>query len=427
MKVFLGMVGCRLNQSEIEKLAFNLRAAGHHIVSKPENAEIAIVNTCTVTASAAADSRKMIRRIDRAGCQRIIATGCLSTVDPEQIQKLPSVTDLVPNREKEELVDRYIPDNQHVGGEVRFRKPLPGKNKRTRAFIKVQDGCDNHCAYCITRVARGKSRSISRTNIYKDVEFALDGGVKEIVLTGVNLGSWGHDLSDKDSLSDLIKDIFEKYTIPRLRLSSIEPWDINAALLDLLKHPSFCHHFHLPLQSGCDETLKRMGRKITTEQYRKLVDNIRAINHETAITTDIIVGFPGETEKEFEKSLAYLETIHFSGGHVFRYSPRPGTPANSFVNQINECVKKDRSRLISEVIRKSQAEFFEAQLGKEVNVLWERADKVGDDEFTLNGITGNYSPVFAKSKIDRNNEISDVKLLTVEGGKIAGQIINKIS
>jgi threonylcarbamoyladenosine tRNA methylthiotransferase MtaB len=422
MKIYLDMVGCRLNQSEIEKLAFNLRAAGHLIVSKPEKAEIAIVNTCTVTASAAADSRKVIRRIARAGCRRIIATGCLSTVDPYQVLNLPSVTDLVPNEEKEELVDQFIPIGQHMVDEISFRKPLPGKNKRTRAFIKIQDGCDNHCTYCITRVARGKSRSITRKNIYEDIEFALNGGVKEIVLTGVNLGSWGNDLRDSKGLSDLVTDILNEFSIPRLRLSSIEPWDVNEGLLELLQHPSFCHHIHLPLQSGNDETLRRMGRRISTGQYWELVEKIRAINSETAITTDIIVGFPGETEKEFEKTLAFLASVHFSGGHVFRYSPRPGTPAYSYTNKIKESVKKDRSRLAREVIRKSQMEFFQSQLGKVVHVLWERADRVGIGEYSLNGLTRNYLPVIARSKIDQYNEISNVRLTEIVGDKIVGKM-----
>ena len=387
MKIFIDMVGCRLNQSEIEKFAFNLRSAGHQIVSDAASADLAIVNTCTVTASAAADSRKVIRMIARAGCQRIIATGCLSTIDPDQVLELPSVTALVPNDDKEELVNRFFPGGEAMVEQDSFRKPLPGRNKRTRAFIKVQDGCDNHCTFCITRIARGNSRSIPRKSIFKDIEFALAGGVKEIVLTGVNLGSWGRDVSVSNGLSDLIREILDDFSIQRIRLSSVEPWDVNDSLLDLLQHPAFCHHFHLPLQSGSDNTLKRMGRRISTRQFRDLAEKIRLISEDTAITTDIIVGFPGETEREFKESLDFVKTIHFSGGHVFRYSPRPATPAYSYSNKVRESVKKDRSQLIRDVIRKSQMEFSQAQIGKVVQVLWERADRIGDNEFLLSGIT----------------------------------------
>ena len=219
MNIFIDMVGCRLNQSEIEQFAFQLRAAGHQIVFDASDAEIAIVNTCTVTASAAADSRKVIRRIARAGCPQIIATGCLSTIDPDQVLALPSISKIIPNQYKENLVE-FISGTTIIGvSENKQRQPLPGKNKRTRAFIKVQDGCDNFCTFCITRVARGRSRSISEKNIFRDIEFALLGGAKEIVLTGVNLGSWGCDLPGSSRLSDLMIKIIERYKIPRIRFS----------------------------------------------------------------------------------------------------------------------------------------------------------------------------------------------------------------
>ena len=424
MNIFIDMVGCRLNQSEIEQFAFQLRAAGHQIVSDASDAEIAIVNTCTVTASAAADSRKVIRRIARAGCPRIIATGCLSTIDPDQVLALPSISKIIPNQNKENLVESISGTISIKAAKKIKRQPLPGKNKRTRAFIKVQDGCDNFCTFCITRVARGRSRSISEKNIFRDIEFALLGGAKEIVLTGVNLGSWGCDLPGSSRLSDLMTKIIERYKIPRIRLSSIEPWDIDQDLIDLFKNPVFCPHFHLPLQSGCDQTLSRMGRRITTNQFEKLIERIRLINRKISITTDIMVGFPGETEIEFNTSLSFIKGINFSDGHVFRYSPRRGTPAFSYQQKVQESTKKERSKLMRDVILKSKLEYWQKNIGNKVFALWERSEKLNNNTYKFSGLSENYIPIEALSSTDLYNQISNVEIQNIIQNRVCGKIIN---
>jgi len=423
MKILLDSVGCRLNQSEIEKMAFKLRNYGHEIVSRAADADVAIINTCTVTSAAAADSRKLIRRIAREGCVKILTTGCLSTIDPDRINSLPSVIRSYSNNEKDFLADNRIFNNTIINNSKISRKPLPGKNKRTRAFIKIQDGCDNFCSFCITRIARGKGWSVSKEEIFADITYALSGDVKEIVLTGVNIGSWGKDFRGACNLAGLIRDILGRFDIPRIRLSSIEPWDIDDAVLELLQHPSFCHHFHIPLQSGCDATLQRMGRRITTREFGTLVEKIRSIDENTAITTDIIVGFPGETLDEFQQSLAFIRAMDFSGGHVFRYSPRAGTPASSFPNPVSNLIKKERSKLMRNQFQISENNFLKKHLRKELDVLWEKSDKKENGKYYLAGITDNYISVQSESIVDRYNEISRVKISEIKENKVIGEIL----
>jgi threonylcarbamoyladenosine tRNA methylthiotransferase MtaB len=422
MKIYLDMVGCRLNQSEIEKLAFELRNLGHQIVSEAADADIAIVNTCTVTASAAADSRKVIRRIQREGCEHIIATGCLATIEPETILNLPAVESVFSNQDKDTIVASF--PSLEPSPKPHFRIPIPGKHKRTRAFIKVQDGCDNFCTFCITRIARGESRSTGQEEIFRDIESAISGGVKEIVLTGVNLGSWGRDFNASSTLSRLIKDMVNAFDIPRIRLSSIEPWDVDEELLDIISLPNFAPHLHLPLQSGCDRTLKRMGRKMNSSEFEKLIYRMRAIRQDIAITTDIIVGFPEESEDDFANSLNFVEKISFAGGHVFRYSPRNGTPAAAFPGKISGDILRERSKRMREVIKESQKAFEEKALGEFVTVLWEKSKLLSASHFSLHGLSGNYLNVETTSCEDLTNEISIVQIKGRQEKGVYGEIKN---
>src|SRR6266498_225799 len=284
MKIYLDTIGCRLNQSEIESMARGFRAVGHEIVISPEMADMAVVNTCAVTNEAAADSRGKIRQIARAGVNEIVATGCWATLQPGQAKELPSVLRVITNDRKDYLVPDVLNlPQQSFDLEPIAREPLPGLHRRTRAFIKVQDGCDNHCTFCITTVARGEGRSRPVADVILDIQSALDGGTKEIVLTGVHLGSWGYDLSTSlkpgfgSHLKDLIKTILRETDTPRLRLSSLEPWDLNADYFSLWDDPRLMPHLHLPLQSGCESTLRRMARKTRPESFRELVSAARAV------------------------------------------------------------------------------------------------------------------------------------------------------
>jgi threonylcarbamoyladenosine tRNA methylthiotransferase MtaB len=420
MKVFFDTIGCRLNQSEIERMAAQARLNGHEVVAEAAQADVVIVNTCAVTMAANADSRKKIRQAAHQGNARIVTTGCYATIAPEELQAIPGVEWNFSNFEKDEIIERVLGGDPE-GGVFIPREALPGKQHRTRAFIKVQDGCDNLCTFCVTRLARGASRSQSRAEIFADIHAALEGGVKEIVLTGVNLGAWGRDLPDVPRLSTLIKEIISEFTPARLRLSSLEPWDISDDFLEILQLHGFCRHLHLPLQSGAVRTLKRMGRRNTATDFRGLVEKIRAVVPEIALTTDIMVGFPGETAEDFAESLAFVKSIGFAAGHVFSYSLRPGTPAERLPERVSAADKKERSRAMRAVFDTAAAQYRRKFIKRSETVLWEKADRVGS-KWKLQGLTDTYLRVQAQADEDLHNQISLVTLVKESGQGLNGLI-----
>ncbi len=410
MKVYLNTIGCRLNQSEIENMARQFRAAGHEIVAAADEADMAVVNTCSVTSQAAADSRKAIRRIAFAGVEEIIATGCWATLQPRDATKLPNVLRVVDNAQKDTLVSETLNlPTSTFDVEPLVREPLPGLRHRTRAFIKVQDGCDNHCTFCITTVARGDGRSLPVKDVLADIQSALDGGTKEIVLTGVHLGSWGQEWGAH--LTELIQAILMDTDTPRLRLSSLEPWDLDKDFFQLWEDKRLCQHLHLPLQSGCASTLKRMARKTTPASFRDLVAAARQVIPDAAITTDVIAGFPGETDEEFGESLAFVKEMNFAGGHAFTYSPRPGTGAARLGGQVRHAVRKERNAILREVFETGARAYRERFVGQRVSVLWESATEFNEGGWQMQGLTGNYLRVKAVSKRPLWNEISTVRIL----------------
>lgn len=422
MKVFLGSIGCRLNQSELEILAVELRAAGHEIVAIPEQAQAAIVNSCTVTAAAEADSRQLVHRLQRLGVEKIYLTGCWVSVDDHRKNDRVDDVIIISNKEKKNIVKTYFSGSVDSQSEGSVRIPLPGKAKRTRAFIKVQEGCDYHCTFCITRIARGKSASRPLEEIIKDVESAVRADVKEVVLTGTQLGGWGRDLLNKKTITYLVNTILERTSIPRVRLSSIEPWDIQQDFYPLLSNPRFCDHLHLPLQSGSASTLKRMGRTMAPIDYLSLLQKIRAVNPDTAITMDIVVGFPGESEEEFTESLHFVANANFAGGHVFRYSPRIGTPAADYSGQIDGLEKRKRNERMREVLQQSAASYHAGFLGKTIPVLWERGQKQGKNSWIMEGLSTNYLRVQAESIMNLWNIISPVTLKEDHTKSFIGEI-----
>jgi threonylcarbamoyladenosine tRNA methylthiotransferase MtaB len=420
MKIYLDTIGCRLNQSEIETMARQFRAAGHEVVAVAQDADMAVVNTCAVTAEAASDSRGKIRQIARAGVDEIVATGCWVTLQPHEAKNLPNVLRVVANDRKDYLVSETLnieSSNTSTAPsatpstfdlEPITREPLPGLHHRTRAFIKVQDGCDNHCTFCITTIARGAGRSRPIADVISDIQSALDGGTKEIVLTGVHLGSWGYDFSQH--LRDLINSILRDTDVPRLRLSSLEPWDLDEDFFSLWEDKRLCQHLHLPLQSGCAATLKRMARKTTPESFRHLVAAARQIMPEVAITTDIIAGFPGETEDEFAESLAFVKEMNFAGGHAFTYSPRPGTGAARMKEQVRSEVRKERNAIYRASFEESAKVYRQKFIGKPLSVLWESATQYDERGWQMEGLTGNYLRLNAIAPRPLWNEISTVEL-----------------
>ena len=427
MKIFLDTIGCRLNQAEIESLARQFRAAGHEIVPSAAEADLAVVNTCTVTAEAASDSRAAIRRAKRLGAGDIVVTGCWATLEPDKAAALPGVTRIVPNLQKDSLAaDLLGLPQEFFDLEPIARQPLPGLHQRTRAFIKVQDGCDNACTFCITRLARGASRSRPLDEIISNADSALKGGAQEIVLTGVHLGSWGLDFQPARRIPDLVSALLARTSAPRLRLSSLEPWDLEADFFSLWRDPRLCRHLHLPLQSGSASVLRRMARKTVPDSFAALVQLARAAIPEVAITTDIIVGFPGETDEEFAETLEFVKSMHFAGGHVFSYSARPGTPAARMKGQAHGELVKARSATLRTVLTESAEAYRRKFIGKTMPVLWEATSILTDEGWQIEGLTDNYLRVTAIAAEPRWNRVDAVHLTDLRENGLTGKQINTV-
>jgi threonylcarbamoyladenosine tRNA methylthiotransferase MtaB len=423
MKIFLDTIGCRLNQAEIETLARQFRAAGHEIVPTAKDSDLAVVNTCSVTSEAASDSRAAIRRARRLGAGGVIVTGCWATLEPEKAAELPGVRRIVPNLQKDNLAaDLLGLPLDFFELEPLARQPLPGLHGRTRAFIKVQDGCDNACTFCITTVARGVNRSRLPENVIADVQAALAGGAKEIVLTGVQLGAWGVDFPTPQPLAGLVATLLTRTSVARLRLSSLEPWNLEADFFSLWRDERLCRHLHLPLQSGSETVLKRMRRKTTPGSFASLVQSARAAIPEVAITTDIIVGFPGETEAEFSDTLEFVKSMNFAGGHVFTYSARPGTPASRMNTQVRHEIRKERNAALRAVLDESAHAYQSGFIGRTLPVLWEASSRLTEAGWALEGLTGNYLRVTAIAPQVRWNQIDAVRLVSVDGDGMKGII-----
>jgi threonylcarbamoyladenosine tRNA methylthiotransferase MtaB len=426
MNIYLDTIGCRLNQSEIETFARQFRAAGHTLVASPDQADLVVINTCTVTTQAASDSRQKIRQAARLGAAEIVVTGCWATLEPEAAAALPRVSYVIANLDKDHLVANLLHSSPtELAGAALTRQPLPGTHQRTRAFIKVQDGCDNRCTYCITCLARGPSRSRSIHEVQQDVAAALAGGALEIVLTGVHLGAWGADLQPASDLMTLIQALLADPHLPRLRLSSLEPWDLELRFFELWQDARICRHLHLPLQSGCAATLRRMARKTTPQAYAHLVQRARAAIPGIAITTDVIVGFPGEDEAEFAASQEFIYSMEFAHGHVFTYSARPGTAAARMPDQVPYPLRRARSRQLHELFAQAEGHYQAQFTGQRLPVLWESSHPDGDHIWQLSGFTDNYIRVTAQSYQDLWNQISLVELVASSGSGMQGIICDR--
>ncbi len=423
MKIFLDTVGCRLNQAEIEHLAGEFRAAGHTIVDSSKGADLVIINTCAVTAAAASDSRQKARQAYRAGAEKILLTGCLATLEQDLGEQLPGVYKLVTNQDKARIPALVLHSEQEFDLEPLARVPLPGARKRTRAFIKVQDGCDNLCTFCVTRIARGKATSTPKETVLRDVHSALAGGAQEVVLSGVHLGSWGDDLEEGETLTDLVQFVLANSEVRRLRLSSTEPWGLDDRFFTLWEDERMCRHLHLPLQSGSGTVLKRMLRHTTPEKFRQLVHKARAKIPGVAITTDLIVGFPGETDEEFTESLRFVEEMDFADGHVFKYSARAGTAAARLPGRVHGKIAQERSRMMRDVLQRSAISFSEKHINTELFVLWESSSQQGDGNWLLNGLSDNYLHIGGLAETDRCNKIDRVKIQALTSDGLYGAII----
>ena len=424
MKVFFDTIGCRLNQAEIEQMAGEFRSAGYQIIENAAEADLVIINTCTVTAAAASDSRQKVRQAHRAGAKEIVLTGCLATLEPEASEALPGVKHVFTNHEKALIPSLLIGKTEDFDLEPLARIPLPGDRKRTRAFIKVQDGCDNFCTFCVTRLARGKGVSLPKEHVLREVRAAVEGGTHEVVLSGVHLGSWGKDLGEAETLMDLVQYLLANTGIERLRLSSTEPWGLDERFFDLWQDPRMCRHLHLPLQSGSAQVLRRMARHTTPQKFSSLVAFARERIPDVAITTDIIVGFPGETDEEFNESLKFVQEMEFASGHVFKYSLRQGTAAAKLPNRVHGSLAHERSQRMREILDISARRFAENYVNREGAVLWETATQMTAAIWNMSGLTDNYLQVYALAESNRCNKIDRVKIQRHEGGILVANILD---
>jgi threonylcarbamoyladenosine tRNA methylthiotransferase MtaB len=422
-------LGCKVNQYETEAMIESFENAGYEIVDYSEYADVYIINTCTVTNMGDRKSRHIIRRALEKNPNAFVAVaGCYSQMEPKEVLEIPGVSLVVGTNERSRIVE-LVEYAAAKGGkldlvedimEVREFEEMFIRNykSRTRAFLKIQEGCDQYCTYCIIPYARGHIRSRKPDSIIAEVRDLAGNGFKEVVLTGIHVASYGKDLGNT-SLIEIIERIHNIDGIERIRMSSVDPNAMTDEFIDRLrKLPKICRHFHLSLQSGCDETLKRMNRHYTTEEYKRAVGKLREVFADVAITTDLIVGFPGETEEEFQKTVDFINEISFSAMHVFKYSPRKGTPAAKYQNQVTPQVKDARSKLIISIAGKNEKKFKKSFIGKKMKVLYEQS--IDEKNSIFEGLTENYIRVVSESRENLKGKIIEVTLLELKENYMIG-------
>ncbi len=406
-KVAFITLGCKVNQYETNAMSQKFIESGYQLVEHTEEADIYIVNTCTVTNMSDRKSRQMLRKMKEQNPKAIlIAVGCYAQVGRQELEKIPEIDFVLGNHEKvniveylEKKIEFKISDlmqekDYEEYGDITF-------SEKTRAVIKIQDGCDRFCTYCIIPYARGRVRSRNPENIISEITKIAQRGIKEVVITGIHIASYGKDFKNDYYLIDLLEEINKIPGIERIRLGSIEPLLITQDFVKRLKElDKVCHHFHLSLQSGCNDTLKRMNRRYTTQEFQNIVDILRENYDDVILTTDIIVGFPGETEEEFNETYEFLKKIKFYKMHVFKYSPRKGTKAAVMKNQIDGNVKEHRSKILIELSDSNEAKYQEELIGKEVEILWEE-----EKDGFYKGHTANY--ILAYYSENKENEINE--------------------
>ena len=420
--------GCKLNQADSQALARRFREAGYRVVGPSAAADVVVLNSCTVTAAADAKARQYLRAARRRNPGAVVvATGCYAQRAPADIEALPEVSLVIGNTGKASLVE-----SAHAA----LNKSLPESGKsspadpvtlsgvknptRTRAMVKIQEGCDQVCAYCIVPKVRGRERSLPPEEIIAEINRHAAEGYREVALTGTQLGTYGFDLTDAD-LQCLLELILTETDVERLRVSSLQAHEITASLLQLWSDSRLMPHFHIPLQSGCDTTLRAMRRRYSTSQFASSVELVRQMYPDAGITTDIIVGFPGESDDDFTGSLQFATTMRFSGIHAFPYSPRPGTSAAYFQDQVAEPEKRARMGEMLDLSAESALRFRESQLGAVRPVLWERASGSGS---VWSGLTDNYLRVRAVCDSTLSNQITNARLTSLEGDWVLAEVVD---
>lgn len=422
-------LGCKVNQYESEAVEEIFESRGFE--RKEKDADVYVINTCTVTNMSDRKSRQMISRARKDNPEAIIAVmGCYSQVKPEDVAKIEGVDIILGSRNKEEVVDlcedmlqnkEAIDQVISVSEEKTFEDlQISNQTEMTRAYMKIQDGCNMYCSYCLIPYARGNVVSRPMDSIVKEAERLAENGFKEIVLTGIHVASYGKDFKDGTSLIDVIENVAKVEGIERIRLSSMEPRHITRDFLERMKATSkACDHFHLSLQSGSDDVLKTMNRKYDTAIFKEKTDLIREVFPNAGLTTDIIVGFPGETDANHQETMDFVKKIKFAKTHLFKYSKRDGTRAASMKDQVNGNIKKDRLKDLEAIEKINRQEFLEKQIGKTLSVLFEEKS---DMEGFKSGYSTNYLRVNVKDPTLPSNEIYDVFITGIKNDELIGKI-----
>jgi len=426
-------LGCKVNQYETEAMEELFEKKGYKIVNENDIADVYVINTCTVTNLSDRKSRQFISRAKKKNKDALIAVvGCYSQVAPEEVSKIEGVDVIIGTTDRNKIVElcekaKVNKEKINIVRNIKTQKEFESINiqdikSKTRAYIKIQDGCNQFCSYCIIPYARGPIRSRDLDDIIKETRNLAEAGFKEIVLTGIHIASYGKDKKNI-SLIEVLEEVGKIDKIERIRLSSIEPTLIDHEFMErIIKIGKVCDHFHLSLQSGSPTVLKRMNRKYTPEEYRNIVNIIRQYMPNAGITTDIIVGFPGETDEEFKETYDFVREIGFSRIHVFKYSPRRGTPAAKYENQVDGNVKNIRSEKLISLGEELMKRFNSNFIGATLSVLFEEKSK--KDEDLMEGYTTNYIRVKAKKDLSLIGEIVDVKIKEGKDDYLVGEIIN---
>lgn len=423
-------LGCKVNQYETEAMSELFIKAGYELCEFDGYSDIYVINTCTVTAMSDRKSRQIIRRAKKHNPNSIvIVTGCYAQTNPEAVSKINDVNLILGTNDRKRIVELAESINHSdqkccVGDIMKvhdFEKmTIDSYHERTRAYIKIQEGCNQFCSYCIIPYARGPIRSRDMEDVLSETEILVRNGYTEVTYTGIHVASYGLD-KGKASLAELLCSADKIDGLKRVRLSSIEPMTLNEEFIkSIAPCKKLCHHFHLSLQSGCDETLEGMNRKYTTEQYKAIVDGLRASYPDVAITTDIMTGFPGETEEQFAKTVEFVKSIHFADAHIFQYSPRNGTPAAKRKDQVPPQIKEHRSKILIELCEKDRDKFNAGYVGKTVEVLFEQRNKDG----LFEGKTANYITVLVETEENLQGQYRKVLIEKAENGAVFGHIID---
>lgn len=425
-------LGCKVNQYESEAVSSLFEQNGYEIVPFEQHSDVYIINTCTVTNLSDRKSRQAIRKAKKINPNSIVVVmGCYAQTSSDDILKIPEVNLVIGTKDRTRILD-YI--SRIEAGECRINAVdniMASRNfeelkvntykERTRAYLKIQEGCSQFCSYCIIPYARGPIRSRLPEDILEEVKALSQNGYLEIVLTGIHIASYGRELKNTNLL-DIIQRINKIEGIKRIRLGSIEPTTISEEFVSVAQNmPKLCPHYHLSLQSGCDNTLKAMNRKYTTDDYRKSVELLKKHIPDVAITTDIMVGFPGETEEDFKTSLNFAKEIGFSKIHVFKYSPRKGTPAAEYKNQISPEEKEKRSQLMLSLSDDLEKEYFLNYIDKEMEVLYEQ--EMQGKKGYIEGLTKNYLRVMSEGSNELKGSLKATKLKKIVGGLFEGNIL----